>query len=76
MLRAVFHPRAWSSREIRRVVRSEHVKPCQQTRERNCQDIKPEPKESNGVPKEIDGPSGLEPTRYGDWERKGRATDF
>lgn len=22
------------------------------------------------------GPSGLEPTRYGDWERKGRAVDF
>ena len=22
------------------------------------------------------GPSGLEPTRYGDWERKGRCIDF
>ncbi len=22
------------------------------------------------------GPSGLEPTRYGDWERKGRCCDF
>jgi len=22
------------------------------------------------------GPSGLEPTRYGDWERKGMAVDF
>lgn len=22
------------------------------------------------------GPRGLEPTRYGDWERKGRCTDF
>ena len=22
------------------------------------------------------GPSGLEPTRYGDWERKGIASDF
>lgn len=22
------------------------------------------------------GPKGLEPTRYGDWERKGRVTDF
>jgi hypothetical protein len=22
------------------------------------------------------GPSGLEPTRYGDWERKGLAVDF
>ena len=26
--------------------------------------------------REIDGPEGLEPTRYGDWERKGRAIDF
>lgn len=25
---------------------------------------------------EIDGPSGPEPTRYGDWERKGLAVDF
>jgi hypothetical protein len=27
-------------------------------------------------PVEIDGPSGPEPTRYGDWERKGRCIDF
>jgi hypothetical protein len=26
--------------------------------------------------KEIGGPQGLEPTRYGDWERKGRCIDF
>ncbi|WP_334128559.1 DUF1674 domain-containing protein [Sneathiella sp.] len=26
--------------------------------------------------KEIGGPSGLEPTRYGDWERKGIVSDF
>ena len=25
---------------------------------------------------EIGGPQGLEPTRYGDWERKGRCIDF
>ena len=25
---------------------------------------------------EMGGPSGLEPTRYGDWERKGVAVDF
>ena len=25
---------------------------------------------------EIGGPKGLDPTRYGDWERKGRAIDF
>jgi homeobox protein ESX1 len=27
-------------------------------------------------PKEVGGPSGPEPTRYGDWERKGRVSDF
>ena len=26
--------------------------------------------------KEVGGPLGLEPTRYGDWERKGRCVDF
>lgn len=26
--------------------------------------------------KEIGGPKGLEPTRYGDWEKKGRCIDF
>lgn len=25
---------------------------------------------------EVGGPKGLEPTRYGDWERNGRCTDF
>ena len=25
---------------------------------------------------EIGGPKGAEPTRYGDWERKGRCIDF
>ena len=25
---------------------------------------------------EIGGPKGLEPTRYGDWERAGRCVDF
>lgn len=28
------------------------------------------------MPKEVDGPKGPEPTRYGDWERKGRVSDF
>jgi hypothetical protein len=28
------------------------------------------------MPKEIGGVAGPEPTRYGDWEHKGRCTDF
>jgi hypothetical protein len=27
-------------------------------------------------PREIGGPKGPEPTRYGDWERAGRCIDF
>jgi hypothetical protein len=27
-------------------------------------------------PREVGGPAGPEPTRYGDWERKGIASDF
>lgn len=27
-------------------------------------------------PKEFQGPKGLEPTRFGDWERNGIASDF
>ena len=33
--------------------------------------------EANGEkPVEVGGPKGLEPTRYGDWERAGRCVDF
>ena len=28
------------------------------------------------APREIGGPKGPEPTRYGDWERNGRCSDF
>ena len=28
------------------------------------------------LPPELGGPKGPEPTRYGDWERKGIAVDF
>jgi len=32
---------------------------------------------ARGAPaKETGGPQGLEPTRYGDWERAGRCVDF
>jgi hypothetical protein len=34
------------------------------------------PKRAEPMPKEIGGPKGPEPTRYGDWEVKGRCTDF
>lgn len=28
------------------------------------------------APREIGGPSGPEPTRFGDWEKQGRCIDF
>ena len=31
---------------------------------------------SKSAPKELQGPQGPEPTRYGDWENKGIASDF
>jgi len=44
---------------------------------------KPEPKPEEkkikkppAQPDEIGGPRGLEPTRYGDWEKNGRCIDF
>ncbi|XP_035610039.1 succinate dehydrogenase assembly factor 4, mitochondrial [Oncorhynchus keta] len=34
------------------------------------------PDDVNPATKEQGGPRGPEPTRYGDWERKGRCVDF
>ena len=36
----------------------------------------PEAAESTPLPKEKGGPKGPEPTRYGDWEQKGKCVDF
>ncbi len=35
-----------------------------------------ESNQSTASATEIGGPKGLEPTRYGDWESKGRCYDF
>ena len=47
-------------------------------------DLKNEPEAETGkheqtqpqARREIGGPKGLEPTRYGDWEKGGRCIDF
>jgi hypothetical protein len=48
--------------------------------ETEAQDVTPEVPakrpEAPKLPKEIGGPPGPEPTRYGDWQYKGRCTDF
>jgi hypothetical protein len=36
----------------------------------------PKPAADTPRPKEIGGPKGPEPTRFGDWERDGRCVDF
>ena len=38
--------------------------------------IKDKLKENVIIPKEQGGPKGPEPTRYGDWEKAGRCSDF
>nr|CAD7406180.1 unnamed protein product [Timema cristinae] len=38
--------------------------------------LKPFPDNTNPATGEVGGPKGPEPTRYGDWERKGRVSDF
>ncbi|XP_025194705.1 succinate dehydrogenase assembly factor 4, mitochondrial-like [Melanaphis sacchari] len=38
--------------------------------------LKEWPEGRNPTTGEKNGPKGPEPTRYGDWERKGRVTDF
>lgn len=36
----------------------------------------PMPEKPADAKKEVGGPKGLEPTRYGDWEKGGRCIDF
>lgn len=36
----------------------------------------PSPPAPEQLPGEINGPRGPEPTRFGDWEKGGRCTDF
>lgn len=40
------------------------------------EEIKKEKIEKKEPQKEIGGPKGPEPTRYGDWELKGKCVDF
>ena len=62
-------PRGPSPRSPRTEPSQDDKRPAEGTR------TKPAGAESS-KPKEIGGPSGPEPTRYGDWERKGICVDF
>ena len=37
---------------------------------------KNDPATGKPMPKEVNGPKGPEPTRYGDWEKNGICSDF
>jgi len=54
--------------------KKEKMEPQQVTRTDTAYDAFPGGK--NPKTGEIGGPRGPEPTRYGDWERKGRVIDF
>ncbi|HEY5568725.1 MAG TPA: succinate dehydrogenase assembly factor 4 [Gammaproteobacteria bacterium] len=50
-------------------------------REQEVPDAHPEARQGDAEdraprPREVGGPKGPEPTRYGDWERAGRCIDF
>lgn len=41
-----------------------------------AQDVPPTSPNGETPAREVGGPKGPEPTRYGDWERNGRCSDF
>ncbi|MGA0606012.1 DUF1674 domain-containing protein [Phenylobacterium sp. VNQ135] len=44
--------------------------------QRALQEAEARRKQAQALPPEQGGPTGPEPTRFGDWERKGLAVDF
>ena len=44
--------------------------------EKKLNNTKEKLNENVNIPKEQGGPKGPEPTRYGDWEKAGRCSDF
>lgn len=56
---------------------NEHAEPASDTvtSEHNAPETQTKNSDNSGK-KEYGGPKGLEPTRYGDWEKAGRCIDF
>ncbi|UPT62811.1 MAG: DUF1674 domain-containing protein [Hyphomonadaceae bacterium JAD_PAG50586_4] len=61
-------PDATESAPEPKVLTPEAQRALAEAAERRC--------EAEKLAKELGGPSGPEPTRYGDWERKGIVSDF
>jgi hypothetical protein len=59
-----------SEADIERRRKEAAKRALQEVRERQARDAEA------ALPKEVGGRKGPEPTRYGDWEKKGIASDF
>lgn len=66
--------RVQDTRSIAMDMMTEPTKPQQDAAEAGTETT--ETKVPEQKPGEIGGPKGPEPTRYGDWEFKGRCSDF
>jgi len=55
---------------------TKHHAPANATKKPVAPPRQPAETPGNTAIAEIGGPSGPEPTRYGDWERGGRCSDF
>ena len=64
-----------SAKPPRRTLRPEAKRALAEAEERRRK-RQAEAEAAGPPPKEIDGVDGPEPVRYGDWENKGRASDF
>ena len=58
------------------VLSGETVEPLPPTILADTQSSEQSPEQRSVQENETGGPTGPEPTRYGDWERKGRCIDF
>jgi hypothetical protein len=63
-------PASGKNSEIAARIREAGIRAKAEAQARRVADKLPHP------PREIGGPDGPEPTRYGDWERKGVISDF
>jgi shikimate dehydrogenase len=58
-------------------LQASRVESRESTNQQSLADHAPAPSQKSAERlREIGGPKGLEPTRYGDWERAGRCIDF
>lgn len=63
-------PRKGNAQEIAQRIREAGERALEEAKARRAKE-KPE-----HLPKEVNGAAGPEPTRFGDWERKGLISDF